>query len=313
MQAKDLSILIPARNEEFLARTVEDILANSEADTEVIVVLDGEWANPPIAQHPRVVVVYLPESIGQRAATNLACKLSKAKYVMKVDAHCAFEKGFDRVLIEGMQNDWTVVPTMRNLHAFDWVCKCGFSHYQDKGSMCPECKKEMVKKMVWEPRKGTRNYSYCFDSEPHFQYFRAYSERPEGKGDLTETMSLQGSAFMLTREKYWELDICSESFGSWGSQGIEVAVKTWLSGGKVMCNHNTWYAHMFRTKQANGFGFPYPQSSKQIDNAKKTARDLFFNGKWDKAIHPLSWLVERFMPIPGWMQEEVDKLKQSER
>src|SRR3990172_9232604 len=113
MSAKDLSILIPARNEEFLSKTIEDILANIEADTEVIAVLDGAWAEPAIPQHPRVVVVYLPVSIGQRAATNLACKLSKAKYVMKVDAHCAFDKGFDRKLIEVMKDDWTIVPTMR--------------------------------------------------------------------------------------------------------------------------------------------------------------------------------------------------------
>ena len=323
MSAKDLSILIPARNEEFLARTIEDIVSNIEADTEVIAVLDGAWTDPAIAQHPNVNVVYLPESIGQRAATNLACKLSKAKYVMKVDAHCAFDKGFDRKLIAEMQENWTMVPIMRNLHAFDWVCKCGFTHYQDKGSMCPECKQEMTKKMIWEPRRGTRNYSYCFDAEPHFQYFGDYRNRKEFKdaGDITETMSLQGSAFMLTREKYWELDICSETFGSWGSQGIEVAVKTWLSGGRVVCNHKTWYAHMFRTKAVNGFGFPYHLSNKQVDTAKQTARDLFFKGTWNKAIHPLSWLIERFLPIDiikegkniGWTQEEVDKLKQSEQ
>lgn len=312
MSAKDLSILIPARNEEFLAKTIEDILANIEADTEVIVVLDGEWANPAVAQHPRVNVIYLAESIGQRAATNLACRLSRAKYVMKVDAHCAFDKGFDSKLIEVMQDNWTIVPTMRNLHAFDWICKCGFSHYQDKGSRCPTCGEQMTKKMIWQPRRGTRNYSYCFDTEPHFQYFRQFSQRPEGQGELTETMSLQGSAFMLTRDKYWELNICDEAFGSWGSQGIEVAVKTWLSGGRVMVNHNTWYAHMFRTKQANGFGFPYSLSGRQVDNAKKTARELFFKNKWDKAVHPLSWLVERFMPIPGWTQEYLDILKKEE-
>ena len=314
MSAKDLSILIPARNEEFLARTVEDIVANIEADTEVIVVFDGAWADPPIVQHERVNVVYLPESIGQRAATNLAARLSKAKYLMKVDAHCSFDKGFDRKLIADMQDDWTVVPIMRNLHAFNWLCACGFEHYQDKGELCPECGKKMEKKMIWEPRRGTRNHSYCFDSEPHFQYFGDYRKRPEflEAGELTETMSLQGSCFMLTREKYWELDICDESFGSWGSQGIEVAVKTWLSGGKVICNHKTWYAHMFRTKSQNGFGFPYPQSGKQVDSAKKMARDLFFNNKWDKAIRPLSWLVEKFMPVPGWTQEDIDNLKKLE-
>ncbi len=315
--AKDLSILIPARNEEFLSKTIEDILANIEADTEVIVVLDGAWTNPPIKQHPRVIVVYLPESIGQRAATNLACRLSKAKYVAKADAHTAYDKGFDRKLIEDMQDDWTVVPAMRNLHAFNWLCKCSAETYQDKGSTCPGCGGKMEKKMIWKPRRGTWNFSYCFDSEPHFQYFGEFSKRPEGKGDLTETMSLQGSFFMMTREKYWELNICDEAFGSWGSQGIEVSVKTWLSGGKVMCNRKTWYAHMFRTKQANGFGFPYPQSDKQIQGAKRMARDMFFNNKWDKAIHPLSWLIEKFMPIQGggvayWSQEDLDKLKKTQ-
>lgn len=511
MRAKDLSILIPARNEEFLSRTIQDILENIEADTEVIAVLDGEWANPPVEQHPQVNVVYLPKSIGQRAATNLACRLSKAKYVMKVDAHCAFDKGFDRKLIEDMQDDWTVVPTMRNLHAFNWVCKCSVETYQDKGSTCPGCGATMEKKMIWEPRRGTRNYSYCFDSEPHFNYFSDYRNRedfkegaiigynlsftpsliasdlltkgvssalvgaqpsslasvvslltnfanshqfpsgadflrsrknvsvdavslpavdggrsvrtsevlgvgdefkmegvatspiltevvenrdilPSSSGDtlnkpgvketmrhfviseigavtittfvdstspvpttskrinsevvdelnsilggefvyneksgsyhngsvalnlirnkeLTETMSLQGSAFMLTRDKYWELNICDENFGSWGSQGIEVAVKTWLSGGKVIVNHKTWYAHMFRTKAANGFGFPYHLSGKQVQEAKTMARDLFFNNKWDKAVHPLSWLVEKFMPIPGWTQADLDELKKKE-
>lgn len=321
MSAKDLSILIPARNEEFLARTIEDILSNIEADTEIIAVLDGAWADPAIPQHERVNVIYVPESIGQRAATNLACKLSKAKYVMKCDAHTSWDKGFDRKLIEVTKDDWTIVPIMRNLHAFDWVCECGTRRYQDTGIRCSTCGKDAKKEMVWQPRRGTRNWSYCFDAEPHFQYFGDYRRRPEGQGELTETMSLQGSAFMLTRDKYWELNICDESFGSWGSQGIEVAVKTWLSGGKVMVAHNTWYAHMFRTKQVNGFGFPYPQSSKQIAAAKKKARDMFYNNKWEKAIHPLSWLIEKFMPIDiitasgeniGWTPKALAELKKKE-
>lgn len=53
----------------------------------------------------------------------------------------------------------------------------------------------------------------------------------------------------------------SGNYGSWGNQGIEVACKTWLSGGRVLVNHNTWYAHMFRTQGAE-FGFPYPQSGR---------------------------------------------------
>ena len=124
-------------------------------------------------------------------------------------------------------------------------------------------------------------------------------------------MSLQGSCFMLTRDKYWELNICDENFGSWGSQGIEVAVKTWLSGGKVLVNQLTWYAHMFRT-QGGDFGFPYELSGSAVSHAKKTAKELFFNNTWEKQIYPLSWLVEKFWPVPGWTDEHLTKLKSSD-
>ncbi len=305
---KDLSILIPARNEMFLARTVEDIIKNIEADTEVIVVLDGKWSDPGIPQHERVTVVYLPASIGQRAATNLACRLSRAKYVMKVDAHCAFDKGFDRKLIADMQDDFTVVPTMRNLHAFDWVCPEGHRRYQGPTAPCVECKKPMVRDVVWIPKRNPQSNSFCFDSEPHFQYFNEYTKRPGWGGNLVESMSIQGSCFMLTRERYWALNISDESFGSWGSQGIEVACKTWLSGGKVMINRKTWYAHMFRT-QGGDFSFPYPQQESKVQAAKKKAREMLLNNKFPHQIHPTSWLVEKFWPVKGWTDEDLKKLK----
>jgi glycosyltransferase involved in cell wall biosynthesis len=136
----DLSILIPARNEMFLKQTIDNILENIEADTEIITVMDGYWAEPPIPQHDRVTIVHLNESIGQRAATNMACKLSSAKYVMKVDAHCSFDKGFDRKMIEAISghDNWTMVPMMKNLHAFDWVCTDGHRRYQGPSGPCQE-------------------------------------------------------------------------------------------------------------------------------------------------------------------------------
>lgn len=327
MSAKDLSILIPARNEMFLAKTIENILENIEADTEVITVLDGALSDPPIPQNERVNIVYLTKSIGQRAATNLACKLSKAKYVMKVDAHCSFDKGFDKKMIEAFKkagDNTTMVPVMRNLWAFDWKCyHCGWKKYQGPTpTKCDQCGKSdrIKRKIMWVGKSNPQSTSYCFDSTPHFQYFEDWKHRPQYEKDkkekgLTETMSIQGSCFMMTREKYWELDICDEKFGSWGSQGIEVAVKTWLSGGQVLVNHNTWYAHMFRT-QGGDFGFPYPISPKDQEKAKSYARNLFFEKQnegyvWKKQIKPLSWLVEKFWPVKGWSDEDLKKLKEN--
>lgn len=308
----DLSVIIPSRNEEFLTNTINDVLLHSEGRTEVIVVLDGQWAVTPIKQDPRVTVVYHPKSIGQRAACNDAVKLSSAKYIMKLDAHCSLDRGFDVKLMADMQDDWTVAPTMRNLWAFDWKCySCGWKKYQGPTpEKCPNCGRtdRIRKKMMWVAKNNPQANSYCFDSTPHFQYFKDYNKRPEGQGDLTESMSLQGSCFMLTRDKYWELGICDEEFGSWGSQGLEVATKTWLSGGRVIINHKTYYAHLFRT-QGGDFSFPYPNPESKVQYAKKHAKDIFFNNAWDKQVHTLKWLVDKFSPVPGWDEEALKALK----
>jgi glycosyltransferase involved in cell wall biosynthesis len=321
----DLSIIIPARNEMFLKNTTEDFLANKEGRTEMIVVLDGKWADPPLAQHPDINVIYLPESVGQRAATNLGVRLSRSKYVAKTDAHCAFDKGFDRKMLEAFKetgDDVTMVPVMRNLWAFDWRCyenHCGWKQYQGPTpEKCPKCgsPRKIRRKIMWIGKNNPQSTSYCFDSEPHFQYFEAWKHREpyitdkKEKG-LTETMSLQGSFFMCTRKKYWELDLCDEGLGNWGNQGIEVACKTWLSGGRVLCNHRTWYAHMFRT-QGGDFSFPYHQSGRDVQKTKENVKSLFWDNKWPKQVRPLSWLIEKFFPVPGWTEKDIKKLKEEE-
>jgi len=307
----DLTIIIPARNEMFVSKTVEDILLNKRGNTEVIVGLDGEWAS--IKDHPDVTVVHTGESIGQRAITNLCAELSKSKYLVKTDAHCAFDEGFDVKMMEAMKDNWTMVPVMRNLHAFDWVCdKCGNRTYQGPTpTSCPNCDSvSFHRDILWKAKTNPLSTSYCFDPEPHFQYFKEYKSRV--KGDITPTMSLQGSFFMCTRKKYWELNLCDENFGSWGSQGLEVAIKTWCSGGEVMVNHKTWYAHMFRT-QGGDFGFPYPISGRQVKAAKTHAKSFFFTKQCPLMKYPVSWLVEKFWPIPYWKEEDLKKLKEMEQ
>ena len=312
----DLSIVIPSRNEMFLKRTVEDIFENSTGKTEVIVVLDGEWADPPLPQDERLTVIHHAESIGQRAAANEAVKLSRAKYVMKVDAHCSFKKGFDTEMVKGMRDDWTMVPIMKNLHAFNWVCEdCDWDRYQGPTpEKCEKCGSKKVKRDVcWRAKPSPNSISYCFDSEPHFQYFREFSKRPAGQIDFPPSMSLQGSCFMMTKDKYQELNICDDKeFGSWGSQGIEVACKTWLSGGEVRVNKNTWYSHMFRT-QGGDFSFPYSLSGSQVRSAKMKAKELFFNNRWHGQKHPLSWLLKKFWPVQGWTKKELDELVAKEK
>ena len=167
----DLSIIIPARNEMFLAKTIENILENIRGKTQIIAVLDGSWADPQVKDDPRVVLIHYSESIGQRAACNKAALLSDAKYIAKCDAHCGFDEGFDVKLMADMHDDWTIVPVMRNLWAFDWVCPNGHRRYQGPSGVCTECGKPTTKDFKWIGKTNPQSDSYCFNTEPQFQYF----------------------------------------------------------------------------------------------------------------------------------------------
>jgi len=302
----ELTVIIPARSEMFLGRTIQDLLEHKEGNTEIIAVLDGKWAEPPIPDHPDLTLIHHPVSIGQRAAANEAARLSNAKYIMKVDAHCAFDQGFDVKMMRLMEDDITMVPVLRNLHAFDWVCPEGHRRYQGPSGPCVECGKPTIIDVVWIAKRNPQSVAYRFDTDLHFQYWNDLGKRQ--KGDLTETMSIQGSCFMVTRRKYFELDLCSEEFHSWGQQGTQISCTTWLSGGRVLVNRTTWYAHLFRTAGGD-FGFPYENPMSKVMENRKLSKELFLNNKWPKQKLPSYWLLEKFWPVPGWEQKDLDDLK----
>lgn len=296
----ELSMLIPSRNEEWLSRTVEDILQHSEANTEVIVVCDGNWPDPPVKDHPRVTMIYHSESIGQRAACNEAARVAKGKYLAKIDAHCSVDQGFDRKLLEAFKetgDDVTMVPTMRNLHVFDWVCPDSHRRYQGPSGPCTVCGKPTTKDVVWIAKKNPQSTAYCVDTTLHFAYCNEWKKKQ--RGDLVETMSLQGSFFMIHRDKWFDLPICDEKYLNWGQQGCEVAFVTWLTGGRVICCKRTWYSHCFRS-QGGDFGFPWACSGRQVERTRQYCRDIWFNNKHPKQVRPLSWLIEKFKPLRDW-------------
>jgi glycosyltransferase involved in cell wall biosynthesis len=307
----ELSILIPARNEEWLPETVADVLEHTSDRTEVIVVLDGAWPVRPLPQHGRVQVIYLPESIGQRAATNLAARVSTAPYICKLDAHCSVADGFDGVLIDAAKElgpGVTQIPAQTNLHVFDWVCDpCSFRADQSPALReCPQCKGQLRKEVVWKPRQNTRTRFWRFTSEPKFDYWNGYNERPESKGDICDVMTSLGACFFMARERFWQLGGLDEAGGVWGSYGIEIACKSWLSGGRHVVNKKTSFSHFFRV---GGHGFPYELKASQQEAARRYCREMWFNNRWPGQVRPLSWLLEKFWPVPGWSESEFASIR----
>ena len=204
----DLSVLIPSRNEMFLSKTIEDILSNIRGKTEIIVVCDGAWPDPPIVDDPRITLIYNPTAVGQRAATNQAARISRAKFIMKCDAHCKFDEGFDVKLMADCEFDWTIVPRMYNLHVFNWKCQdCGNETYQGPTpQICQKCghRGGFERVMLWKEKHNPTSDFFRFDRELHFQYWREFKSRPEAQPDLAPTMSLLGACWFMHRGRFWD-------------------------------------------------------------------------------------------------------------
>lgn len=337
----DLSILIPSRHELFLRHTVEDVLKNIRGDTDVIVCCDGEWPIEPLKVHPRVHILRKPSAIGQRAATNECARISTAEYLCKLDAHCAISEGFDVALVESAKAlgpDVTQIPRQYNLHVFDWRCEhCGRRTYQgprpatcdvttDKHgqpdqkelrTLGPGCHTAgpFERVIVWHAQRRLTE-AWRFDSSMVFSYFGQWKDRVDAAAkkagapppDIFDVMSCLGACWFLSRERYWALGGLDESHGSWGQMGTELACKSWLSGGRMVTNRRAWYSHMFRTKEGEDWGFPYPNDGAARDKARDYSRSVWLNDGWPQQVRTLRWLVEKFAPVPGWTPEAIAAL-----
>lgn len=291
MANSKVSVLIAARNEPYLQRTITDAFNKAEGELEVIAVLDGY--RPSIEDHKNQILIYHPEWIGQRQAINQAAKLATGKFIFKVDAHCIFDKGFDIKLADDCEYDWTTVPTRHGVIEDKWKKRGGVVNYM---------------RMTSPSERG--------DLGLRATAWYQYRKRPCAAEVLSDIMILQGSGWFLHRERFWELGGMDEKHGHWGAMGCEMACKTWLSGGRLVRNKKTWYAHWQRgrrkpeSRKGSQPRFYYlPRETVRIAHAY--AKDLWFNNKWPKQEREFKWILDKFAPLLGWRDgyPELDKYK----
>lgn len=292
-----VSVIIPARNEIYLEKTVRNILENAEGDIEVLIALDGWVPNPQIViGDERVVFYHFKDAIGHLAATNELAKVAKGKFIMKLDAHCAVGKGFDVILARDCEYDMTMIPRMYNLDVETWKPR-----YFDNWERAIRQRKCHDYLYIYINERGELRTQYY----PSHENKKLHYERKDILID--ETMSCMGPCFFMHKDRFFELDGCDTTGGRmWGQQAVELACKAWLSGGKLMVNKKTWFAHWFR----GGQGWPYPISGNHIDKVRKHSKELWLNDKWPLAKRKFMWMVEKFNP-PGWEKENI-KVEQNQ-
>ena len=246
-----LSVIIPSYKDKYMPKTVRSLLDNSELgdQMEIVVVLDGYEPDFRLVEDPRVRYIR-QENTGMRGAINRAVKESKGEYLMRTDEHCLFGKGFDRILLEDMQDNWIVSGLRYFLDPVEWVV-------MEKPPVLAE------RLIIDRDRK---------------KFAGVRCEKPEG--DIFEVTAMQGSMWFMKRS-WWDAvirELQTEGYGPLYQDSIEMSFKTWKAGGKLMRNNKMFYAHKDRSFSRT-HNINREESQKSFDYARNTWKDYFMEIK----------------------------------
>lgn len=296
-----VSVIIPSRSAQYLKKTVEGLFANAEGEVEVIVVYDGRWPEKDElpTDNPRLIQVHHGEvhgNYGMRASINLGMRLASGEYVMKLDEHCMMDKGYDVKLAVDCQDDWIIVPRRYRLNAEEWKLE----------------------------EDGRAPVDYMYIAYPYERPFdrrcglygggvdkKRYTDRADQLID--ETMSMQGSCYFM-KKSYWDSligELDDVNYGPFNHEAQEIHFKAQLSGGKLMVNKKTWYAHHHKGSGGKGYGFSNEQYRKHEtykEQARRYCMNYWLNTKDYK--YDFKWLIDHFSPIPGWPEDWQTKIKE---
>lgn len=276
---KMISIIIPSKNEKYLEKTIRGILESATGAIEVLPVLDG-YEPSEIINDPRVHYLRV-NSIGMRAAINTAVAVAKGEYLMKLDAHCLVPKGFDEVLSEDCKDNWVVIPRRYRLDPENWRVR------RENESIDYE------------------HFIYPKKFHPTSLHGFRWDERTRARKDvlIDDNQTFQGSCWFMTK-KHFERNKFLQIDGYNGlpqQEAEEIGLTTWLSGGRVVTNKKTWYAHLHKGKE---IGRGYSLDSQKTKDCYAYSYHHWVNERKEGFIK----LIEFFWPISGWPDNWKEKL-----
>lgn len=274
-----LSIIIPSCNEMFLQPTIDSLIERAEGEIEIIAVIDGDWPKVPIKDDPHVILIHHIKR-GMRNAINEGARVAKGKYIMKCDGHCLFDKGFDVKLIADCEPDWLSVPTRYSLDGEKWERK------PDK----PAINAMFITPPNKKPSDADRFWETGFTG--------VVWKGQENKELIEDLMTFQGSCWFMHRDLFFKIECMDDkNCGTFAKEAQELGNKVWLSGGRVIRNKKTWYAHLHKGKK---YGRGYFIGRKEIQKSSEFIATYWIENKWQGQTKDFKWLIDHFAPVPGW-------------
>lgn len=277
MTSSLVSVVIPSRNEKYLKKTVDDLLAKATGEIEITVILEGYWPQTEeFSQDPRVRYVHFTTPRGMRGAINAGVDVSKGEFILKCDAHCMFSDGYDELLKRSCGEKTIVVPRRYALEPEGW--------------------------MIENNPKYPVDYMYLSNDLHGVVWDEKNKDEELKKNPIDELMSAQGSCWIMRKEYFEYLELLDEkTYGTFWQEFQEIGLKCWLSGGRVLINKNSWYAHWHKPSTI-GRGYSLPAGEKE--QTIKMVNRWLTEKPWHKQIYDIKWLVNKFNP-PTWSQTEL--------
>lgn len=273
------SIVIPSRNEKFLVKTVNDLLSKNK-DIEIIPVLEGYWEHD-LPNDKRIIQIHHGEALGMRKSITEAVAIASGEYILKIDGHCMVDKNICEVLAKDCADNEVIIPRRKRLDPINWC-------------LCDTNKLDVDYEYVCAPTNpadwGGKGLNGKIWNERTIQRLKI---------PIDENLSFQGSCWFMKRSYFYELELMDQdAYGPFWNEAQEIGLKCWLSGGRVMTNKKTWYAHLHKGK-THGRGYTLNESWLQ-KGSKQTLKWMKFGEAWHKQTLKLSWLINRFAPVPTW-------------
>jgi glycosyltransferase involved in cell wall biosynthesis len=299
-----VSVLIPSRNEPYLQKTVDDLFAKAKGEIEVIVLLDGYWPDPILKDRGSLILIHSGEPRGMRKALNGMAGVATGKYLMKTDAHCMFGEGYDEILKADCEEDWLAIPSRFSLMPEEWKIRENRPAVEYDYLTFPYVKDSQF-------GTGLHAKKWIGKNTGMKEFYIKETENREKLID--DIMTWQGSCWFCHKKKFFDIDRLDTMFSfNIHQEAQELGFKFLLSGGRLIVNKKTWYAHWHKDNESRGRG--YRLSYDAMRETERMGTWYWMNDQWPKATRKMKWLIEKFWPIPGWPEnwEEVKKQFETE-
>ena len=210
---ESFSVIIPTLNEGSLLRmTVESILSQTEyPNYEVLVVDDGstDGSCEPLQDRDNRVQVIRSEGVGVAQARNLGASHARGEYLVFIDAHCR------------------VTP--------NWLSGLTGTLAEPDVGIAGPCFTKLRKAvprgcgMVWADYSLDPNWYEPLDTEESY-----------------EVPLTTGACQAFRHSTFQAMGCYEEGFTRWGFEDVEICLRAWLLGYRVMVNPKVVVAHHFR-------------------------------------------------------------------